>query len=94
MKKFKIRTAKSLKKILEKKPRNEREQLYYYYLKGIYDSRMFGLCRYRLKPSCDFKNLIICNVRLSCFQEVWQRWCEDDDVQRFDNWLHDKMHEA
>jgi len=62
MKKFKIRTAASLKKILEKKPQNEREQFQYYYLKGIYDSRIFGLCIYRLKPSCDYKNLIIYRV--------------------------------
>jgi hypothetical protein len=57
MKKIKIRTSSSLKKILEMKPKNEREQFYYYYLKGIYDSRFLGLCIYR-KPSCIFKNLI------------------------------------
>jgi len=62
MKKIKIRTAKSLKKKLEIKPRNEREQWQYYYLRGIYDSRIFGLCIYREKASCDFKNLNICNV--------------------------------
>lgn len=67
MKKFKIRTAASLKKILERKPQNEREQYQYYYLKGIYDCRMFGLCIYRQKPSCDFKNLIIYRVSGSVF---------------------------
>jgi len=62
MGKIKIRTAKSLKKKLEKKLKNEREQWQYYYLRGIYDSRIFGLCIYRRKASCDFKNLNICNV--------------------------------
>src|SRR6056297_780684 len=62
MRKIKIRTAKSLEKKLEKKPRNEREQWQYYYLRGIYDSRIFGLCIYREKASCDFKNLLIYNV--------------------------------
>ena len=55
MKKFKIRTSKSLKKILEKKPKGEKQRLQYCYLKGIYDSRIFGLCIYRIKPSCEFK---------------------------------------
>jgi hypothetical protein len=54
MKKYKIRTAKSLKKKLEKDPRDEKERLMYYYLRGIYDSRLFGLCIYRLKSSCKF----------------------------------------
>ena len=34
------------------------------------------------------------NVRLSCLQEVWQAWCESDRTTDFDNWLHDKLHEA
>jgi len=67
MKKFKIRTSASLKKILERQPRNEREQFQYYYLKGIYDSRIFGLCIYRLRSLCDFKNLIIYRVSGSVF---------------------------
>jgi hypothetical protein len=53
-KKIVIRTAKSLKKKLENKPRNEREQKTWYYLNGIYDTRKFGLVIYKLKPSCEF----------------------------------------
>lgn len=37
--------------------------------------------------------LNIARVRLSCFQEVWQKWCEVDEMD-FDKWLHDKLHEA
>ena len=33
------------------------------------------------------------SVRLSCFQEVWQKWAELD-TKEFDSWLHDKIHEA
>lgn len=55
MRKFKIRTSKSLLKKLEHKPINDIEILQYYYLRGIYDSRIFGICIYRLEPSCDFK---------------------------------------
>lgn len=35
--------------------------------------------------------LNIASVRLSCFQEVWQKWCELNE-QEFDKWLHDEMH--
>ncbi len=37
--------------------------------------------------------LNIARVRLSCFKEVWQKWCELDN-EEFDKWLHSKMHEA
>jgi len=37
--------------------------------------------------------LNIARVRLSCFQEVWQKWCELDEGE-FDKWLHSKLHEA
>jgi hypothetical protein len=37
--------------------------------------------------------LNIARVRLSCFEEVWQKWCELDE-QEFDKWLHSKLHEA
>lgn len=36
----------------------------------------------------------IANVRLSCFQEIWQKWCESKSTQEFDEWLHAQMHEA
>ena len=39
------------------------------------------------------QNLPISNVRLSCFQEVWQKWCELEE-QDFDKWLQSKLHEA
>lgn len=39
------------------------------------------------------EELDIAHVRLSCFQEVWQKWCELDNSE-FDKWLHDKMHDA
>ncbi len=54
MKNIKIRTAKSLLNKLQRLPKNELEIKQYYYLRGIYDSRLFGLCIYRLKPSCKF----------------------------------------
>ena len=37
--------------------------------------------------------LNIARVRLSCFEEVWQKWCELDEKE-FDKWLHSKLHEA
>ena len=40
------------------------------------------------------KLFAIPDVRLSCFQDVWQKWCESETTQEFDKWLHDKMHEA
>jgi len=40
------------------------------------------------------KKSTIHNVRLSCFQEVWQKWCESESTQEFDKWLHGKLHEA
>jgi hypothetical protein len=52
--KYKIRTAKSLRKILDKKPSNDIERKYYYYLWGIYDSRLFGLCIYKVPASIEF----------------------------------------
>lgn len=61
---------------------------------------------YLVPAICDFKidealeeeqkqgqTLPISRVRLSCFQEVWQKWCELDE-QEFDKWLHSKLHEA
>jgi len=38
--------------------------------------------------------LRLSNVRLSCFQEVWQKWCESKSTQEFDEWLHARMHKA
>ena len=52
--KFTIRTAKSLIKKLEKEPRTDYEIKIWYYLKGIYDTRFFGLVVYRTIPSCRF----------------------------------------
>ena len=48
------------------------------------------------KPNTKNENkaLNICDVRLSCFQEVWQKWCDTKSDEEFDKWLHDKMHEA
>lgn len=40
------------------------------------------------------KKSTIHNVRLSCFHEVWQKWCGSESTEEFDKWLHDKMHEA
>jgi len=37
--------------------------------------------------------LNISRVRLLCFQEVWQKWCELDE-QEFDRWLHSKAHQV
>ena len=34
------------------------------------------------------------NVRLSCYQEVWQKWVDTKTEDEFDKWLHDKMHEV
>jgi hypothetical protein len=40
------------------------------------------------------ENLPISPVRLSCYQEVWQKWVDTHTEDEFDKWLHDKMHEA
>lgn len=40
------------------------------------------------------QNLPISSVMLSCYQEVWQKWCESKSTQEFDEWLHAQMHEA
>ena len=51
---YKIRAAKSLRKILNKTPTNDIERKYYYYLWGIYDSRLLGLCVYKVPASIEF----------------------------------------
>lgn len=40
------------------------------------------------------EQLSIQNVRLSCLQDVWQKWCDAKTTKEFDEWLHDEMHEA
>ena len=40
------------------------------------------------------KNDLLLLVRLSCFREVWQKWCDTKTADEFDKWLHNKMHEA
>jgi hypothetical protein len=40
------------------------------------------------------ENLPIQNVRLSCLQDVWQKWCDSKTTKEFDEWLHEEMHEA
>ena len=54
--KFIIRDAKFIKKKLEYKPTTDREHFEYFYLNGIYDTRIFGLCFYRLDPNNKFKS--------------------------------------
>lgn len=33
------------------------------------------------------------NIKLWAFQEVWQKWCESEFTQGFDQWLHDKINQ-
>lgn len=40
------------------------------------------------------EQLNIDNFRLSCFKDVWQKWCELKSTQEFDEWLQAQMHEA
>ena len=49
-----IRTKKSLRKILKKKPKTESETKTYYYLNGILDSSICGICIYNESPSVKF----------------------------------------
>lgn len=53
-KKWVIRTSKSLNDKLQKQPRTQSEIQMWYYLKGIYDTRKFGIVIYRLNASCSF----------------------------------------
>ena len=34
------------------------------------------------------------DVRISCLQDVWQKWVDTKTEDEFDKWLHDKMHEV
>ncbi|MEQ9466585.1 MAG: hypothetical protein RLN88_04185 [Ekhidna sp.] len=36
----------------------------------------------------------LADVRISCLQDVWQKWCDSKTTKEFDEWLHDEMHEA
>ena len=53
-KKWVIRTSKSLNEKLKKEPRTQSEIKMWHYLKGIYDTRKFGIVIYRLNASCSF----------------------------------------
>lgn len=53
---FVIRTASSLENLLKTKPKTDRQKQMWYYLNGIYDTRLFGLVVYRLNTTCNFKN--------------------------------------
>lgn len=44
-----IRTAKSIAKKISQKPQTELQKRQYNYLLGIYDSRLFGLCIYKIR---------------------------------------------
>ena len=56
---------------------------------GLFKKQLFNYTEWLVK---NYESLD--NVRLSCLQEVWQAWCESDKTTDFDNWLHDKLHEA
>ena len=53
-KKWVIRTSKSLSSKLDKEPITEKEIKMWHYLKGIYDTRKFGIVIYRKKASVPF----------------------------------------
>jgi len=55
-----------------------------------------AICDFQIEESLEEERkqgqtLPISDVRLSCFQEVWQKWCESESTQEFDKWLHDKL---
>ena len=54
--KLAIRTASSIKNLLKTKPKTDRQKQIWYYLNGIYDTRLFGLVVYRLNTTCNFEN--------------------------------------
>lgn len=76
--------ASRLKKKLDLKPRNEREKAWYFYIKGLYDSRFCGIVAYRELKFGDFDLLFmhividtVCEHHCQTEKKITARICDD-----------------